>query len=158
MKDFERKLEQQPMREIPAGWRREILTAAERSQRSASTPTVSEEQAALAVGWRLLLGRLPLAWSALAAVWLVLIGANLILQGPVVGVPAQARSAGGLADPATLELLLSDFDGAGDYSAPNPEAAPRPRQPAGPPRPRSELRRELDLGDVHPDFLADHAV
>ena len=158
MKDFERKLEQQPMREIPTGWRREILAAAERNQRAASVPAVSEDQAALMAGWRLLLGRLPLAWSALAALWLVLLGANLMLPGTGDGVVTQLSSPTRLANLAALELLTSESDVTGDASASIPESAPSPKPTAAPQRPRSEMRHGYDIGEASSEFLVDKTV
>jgi hypothetical protein len=154
MKDFERKLEQQPMREIPTGWRREILAAAERNQRSASTPTVSEDQVALVTGWRLLLGRLPLAWSAVAALWLVLLGANLMLPSAGDGVTTQLSSPMHLSNLAALELLTSEFDVTADTAASIPDSAPSPKPTVTPQRPRSEIRHGSDIGEVDFEFRA----
>ena len=158
MKDFERKLEQQPMREIPTGWRQQILTAAERNRRSASVPTVSEDQAALVAGWRLLLGRLPLAWSALAALWLVLLGANLMLPSAGDGAVTQLSSPTRLANLAALELLTSESDVVGDASAPTTESAPSPKSTPAPQRPRSEIRHGPGIGEAISKFMVDKTV
>lgn len=60
MNDFERQLQRQPLRDLPADWRREILGKCE---------------AATSVGpawsWREWLWPSPKAWAALAAVWVV---------------------------------------------------------------------------------------
>ena len=58
MTDFERKLQRQPIRELPSSWRREILPAAE------ATPAGST--------WRDWFWPAPEAWDALAAIWLIL--------------------------------------------------------------------------------------
>ena len=62
--DFEKKLERQPMRAVPAAWRAEIL----REARLAATP----EPAPWLAWWRELLWPRPLAWASLAAVWVII--------------------------------------------------------------------------------------
>ncbi|MFO1477694.1 MAG: hypothetical protein U1F98_13715 [Verrucomicrobiota bacterium] len=131
--EFERELERQPMRRVPAGWRREILASA----RAASRPAAAAEAVP---AWRLWLDPIPLAWASLAAVWAVLIGLNLWLTGGAGGhgvsaaPPLQAR---GL-EPLTAwhlqksELSLLEDRGSTETTLP----------PALPPRPRSDLRRE----------------
>ena len=62
--DFEKKLERQPMRTVPAAWRAQIL----REARLATTP----EQASRSAWWQELLWPRPLAWASLAATWLII--------------------------------------------------------------------------------------
>ncbi|MCX6911179.1 MAG: hypothetical protein NTY01_24495 [Verrucomicrobia bacterium] len=59
--DFEKKLERQPMRVVPAAWRAQIL----REARLAATPEP-------APWWRELLWPRPLAWASLAAAWVII--------------------------------------------------------------------------------------
>jgi hypothetical protein len=65
MNDFERLLKSQPFREVPPEWRREIVHQAR------------ETEEAGAIGWREWLWPSPLAWGAMAAVWLVFLGGEL---------------------------------------------------------------------------------
>lgn len=60
MNDFERQLQRQPLRELPADWRREILARCDAA--IVAEPVVS---------WREWLWPSPTAWAALAAVWVV---------------------------------------------------------------------------------------
>lgn len=64
MDEFERFLSQQPVRSVPASWRDEILPA-----------TASEE--GQAPWWHQWLWPSPVAWAALAVVWMVIIGLQL---------------------------------------------------------------------------------
>jgi hypothetical protein len=59
--DFENRLQDQPLREIPDGWRAKIMAAAQPAP----------------PWWRQWLWPCPQAWSALAAVWVVILGMNL---------------------------------------------------------------------------------
>jgi hypothetical protein len=65
MNDFERLLRSQPFREVPPEWRREIVHRAR------------EPDGTRAAGWREWLWPSPLAWGAMAAVWLVFLGGEL---------------------------------------------------------------------------------
>jgi hypothetical protein len=62
--DFEKKLERQPMRAVPAEWRARILREARRIGTPQPTPA--------ATWWRELLWPRPLAWAGLAAAWVVI--------------------------------------------------------------------------------------
>jgi hypothetical protein len=62
--DFEKKLERQPMRAVPAEWRAQIL----REARLAATPEPPAWQAWI----RELLWPRPLAWASLAAAWVLI--------------------------------------------------------------------------------------
>lgn len=73
--NFEKKLQHQPLRAMPATWRGEILAKARGQMR----PARREESIAL---WRLFFARCSVAWGALAMLWAVLIVANFILAAP----------------------------------------------------------------------------
>jgi hypothetical protein len=65
--DFEKRLQEQPMREIPGHWRATILAVAQ-------TPPA---------WWREWLWPCPRAWAGLAAAWVVILGLNLAAgKGP----------------------------------------------------------------------------
>lgn len=70
--DFEKRLQQQPMRQIPAEWRHEILQNAKSSLLSRQSPSVTHQTP----WWKDLLWPCPQAWVGLAAVWLVILGLN----------------------------------------------------------------------------------
>lgn len=65
MNEFERRLAQQPLRQIPVAWRRDLLALAEATQRA------QPEHA----GLRDWLWPSPLAWAALALIWIALAAA-----------------------------------------------------------------------------------
>lgn len=138
--DFEKRLEHQPLRPPPLEWRGEILAAA----RAAIRPARPPGESGLRSGWRFLLARVPQAWGAVAALWLVIIGVNSLLSGPMVAVESRAPAPG---DPFAawslrqmqMSLLAEEL---ADPSAPalfTPPAAPGPR---------SDRRREQGLGGL----------
>ena len=77
MDEFEQFLKEQPLSRPPANWRREILAAA-------SAPAPAESW------WRQLFWPAPVAWAAVAALWLLIVGLNLAAR-PARS-PATARS------------------------------------------------------------------
>lgn len=70
--DFESQLQRQPLRDLPADWRTEILSAAQEAAAQAEPAKPS----APASWWRELLWPCPQAWAGLAAVWVVILGLN----------------------------------------------------------------------------------
>ena len=138
---FENRLARQPLLNVPAAWRDEILSAAEAARpRVAARPT-AEKEADWAVGWHLVFARFPLAWASLAALWIVLVGINLMLPSPFVRLPT--IELGGL---AALEVntLNPTIPPAG--LRPPTQTAPAHVPPDAPARPRSKRRREINLG------------
>jgi hypothetical protein len=152
---FEQRLRRQPRRQVPTAWREEILAAADANRRSTITPSVSENQAALLAGWRLLFARLPIAWAALAALWVALIGVNLMMPSPIVRVTAQISPSVRMETLAALDFQPGDLEALGRQFSPAPEASPVNKTPAVPLRPRSERRRDADFGAARPDFFFD---
>ncbi|MCE9613828.1 MAG: hypothetical protein K8T26_06095 [Lentisphaerae bacterium] len=76
MDPFEQFLSQQPLRGAPEEWRRAILDAAERA---------AEQPLAF---WRRAFWPSPVAWAALAALWLIIGGVNFGVLPP--GAPGSA--------------------------------------------------------------------
>ena len=152
---FEDRLRRQLLRQVPAAWREEILSAAEATRRESTPQNTSEDQAALLAGWRLLFGRLPIAWAALAALWVALIGVNLAMPSPFVSVMAQTLPAPGVEALAALDLPGADFQPSGPRLSPTPRALPASDAPVVPRRPRSELRRDLEIGSVSANMFED---
>ena len=77
-KQFERLLKGQPMRQIPAEWRNEILSAASQVQPVRNLRPVSERSFLSALNHRLasLLWPHPVAWGGLAAIWIFIFALN----------------------------------------------------------------------------------
>ena len=143
---FENRLARQPLRNVPAAWRDEILSAAEAARpRVAARPT-AEREADWAVGWRLRFARFPLAWASLAALWIALIGINLMLPGPFARLPSTGLPSAHLSTLAALEVTLSDSPSPTTELCPPAKTAPALIPPDAPVRPRSERRREINLG------------
>jgi len=142
--DFEQQLERQSLQRPPAAWREEILGAARQAGRAGRG-----EQG---LGWlsdlRALLARVPGAWTALAAVWVVIIGVNSLLSGPAITIVSEAPAP---ASPDTMTvwnlqraqipLLVNEWNDVVDI-------APPPGKPRTPPDPRSDGRREEGFGEL----------
>ncbi|HZR19894.1 MAG TPA: hypothetical protein VFE51_21595 [Verrucomicrobiae bacterium] len=79
--DFEKQLSPVPFKQIPAGWRRDILEAAEAARRPAASPREDSAHRAGLFWWKAWLWPRPLAWGSLAFVWLLILGANLGTRG-----------------------------------------------------------------------------
>jgi len=75
---FEKRLQRQPLREVPTAWRDEILFAARKAAvpESGSRRTHDSWFSKLIEQLSFLLSPHPRAWAGLAAVWLVIIAAN----------------------------------------------------------------------------------
>lgn len=140
--DFEKQLQRQSLRQPPAAWREEILAVANANIRNEAP--VGEP--GLLAGWRTLFARFPVAWGAVAALWLVIIGANSLVSGPSITVSAGASAprvamAAWSLQRAQVNLLAN---GLTDL----PDIAPPRETPSAPPRPRSERRRDDGLGEA----------
>jgi len=105
----------------------------------------------LVAGWRLLLSRMPLAWAALAALWVGMIGVNLAMPGPLVSVAMENSPPTNLSALASWDSPLAEFDLERDSHVPAPKASPAAPPSDVPLRPRSERRRNADFGETHPD-------
>jgi hypothetical protein len=78
LKQFEKLLADQPLRQAPASWREEILGAAEKAVIVRSSPP----QASRSLLWHLrsLLWPHPVAWTGLAAVWIFILAAHFSMR------------------------------------------------------------------------------
>ena len=93
---------------------------------------ISEDQAALLAGWRLLFARLPLAWTSVAALWVALIGVNLLMPGPAITGIARS-SAPAPTDAMTVwNLQRPDSKLLASLLAESPGSAPPPGFVRGP--------------------------
>lgn len=148
---FENRLRRQPLRTVPPAWRGEILAKASSRQPTTAARRGDEDAAALAAGWRLLFARMPLAWAALAALWLGMVGVNLTMPGPMVSVAMEAPASARLSALAALDSPLVEFDVSNDSTLPVPKASPAAPPSDVPLRPRSERRRDAGFGETQPD-------
>lgn len=149
---FENRLRRQPLRSVPPAWRGEILKAADANRRVAAAPPRSESQSELLAGWRVLLGRFPIAWAALAALWVGMVSVNLTMPGPMVSVAMEAPASARWAALASLDSSGAEFDTDRDSTVPVPKASPASPPSDVPLHPRSERRRGGDFGETHLDF------
>ena len=135
--DFEQKLQRQPLRQVPAEWREEILVAADVNRRNrpvreftfAATPFrrfLSTLNAQLST----ILWPHPRAWAGLAAVWILILAVNFSLRDPA---PAMADKSAPSSPEVIAELrqqqrLLVELMGSSQTrEAEPPKFLPRPR-------------------------------
>ena len=143
--DFEKRLERQPLRQMPGEWRQEILSAA----RQASIPQHAPRTRHHVSPARSLLSTLhyqlstilwphPTAWVGLAAVWLVILGINLTTRdaSTVLAKHAAPVSPQVIMAFQEQERLLAELIGPSEVPV---TERPKPIVP----RPRSEGRRAL---------------
>jgi|SRR5579883_70754 hypothetical protein len=78
--DFEKRLQQQPLRPIPSHWRDEILGAA--SGECAARANLGDRKlsSVLILLWRELIHPCPVAWSGMVGLWLMLWAVNAHLR------------------------------------------------------------------------------
>ena len=144
---FEKRLQRQPLRQVPGAWRAETLSAA----RQSSLPDHASRIAHHAPPSPSLLSTLnhqlstilwphPKAWAGLAVVWLAILGINLTTRDASQAVAKHAAPVSPQVFMAfqEQERLLSELIGPRD--APVAER-PKPRLP----RPRSEGRKGMLL-------------
>jgi len=122
--DFEKQLEHQPLREIPAEWRDEILGAARAGHRL-QLSTFGFQRSSW---WRELLWPCPQAWAGLAAVWMLILAMNAASREPMAA--AGSRTSLHLRELiAALQEQRRLFSELIETSAPDkpPGNAPQPR-------------------------------
>jgi hypothetical protein len=142
--DFEKQLQRQPSCQPPAAWREEILTAARSNIRAPRRAGESD----LLTGWRALLARIPLAWGAVAALWLVIIGVNSLMSGPVITVIASTPAPPQREAMTVWSLQRAEIGLLANGLADAPDIAPRRETPGVPPRPRSDRRRDDGFSEL----------
>jgi hypothetical protein len=139
--DFEKQLQNQPIRPVPRAWRNEILREAREQtcSRRDQADNVIRQSSPHHVGavspawWREWLWPCPEAWAGLAALWLAILGLNVTTPSSA---PLMAGHSSGIeTNSATLlaeqrRELARLLDNAAEPNS--------PRKPAAAPGPRSE--------------------
>ena len=141
--DFEKQLERQSLRQPPAAWREEILAVARANIRSASPAT----EPGIVAGWQTLLARIPVAWSAVAALWLIIIGANSLVSGPNITTSTSTPAGNTTMTAWSAQRIQASLLASGPADL--LEIAPPRETPPSPPRPRSDRRRDDGLGNMN---------
>jgi len=140
--DFEKQLQRQPLSPPPAAWREEILTAAR-----AKIPNKQAPREANVLGWRTFLSRIPLAWGAVAALWLLIIGVNSLVSDGNGTVAAKGPVGRPMMTAWSAQRIQASLLASGSPDL--PEIAPPRETPPAPPRPRSDRRRDDGMGDLN---------
>ena len=85
MEQFEQRLGRQPLKQIPAEWRAEILTAARAAQPARHLPSVVGHSWLSTINHQLstLLWPHPKAWAGLAAIWILIFAVNFSGRDPL---------------------------------------------------------------------------
>ena len=141
--DFEKRLQSQPLRQAPAEWREEILSAAQQAFPADHAPRTTQHVppspsllSTIHHQLSTLLWPHPAAWAGLAAVWVVILGINLTTRDASLAVAKHAAPVSPQVFMAfqEQERLLSELLGPRE----TPVAEPPKPSPA---RPRSEGRK-----------------
>jgi hypothetical protein len=93
--EFEKRLEQLPMRAVPPEWRNEILQHAKAAAAESATAKSVHESLFQSFQSRLieLLWPCPKAWGGLAAVWIMIAGLNLSVSDEPLQMADQGKTA-----------------------------------------------------------------
>jgi hypothetical protein len=142
--DFERRLQRQPLRQVPNEWRIEILASARAASATRRTAGGEYQNSSLRMPDTKLSDVLwphPLAWAVLAAVWVIILGVNARTWG---GPQTIARRGTPIPSDVLVahqeqDRLLSELLGPREIPI---AAPPKPSLP----KPRSERRWEMRMG------------
>jgi hypothetical protein len=130
---FEKRLQRQPLGQVPSAWREEILRAAHQ------TPAIRQLMRAKngSPWWQEFFWPHPIAWGAIASIWLLILGVNLATREP-----SQANLGHRTAPPSQQmrELLRQQEQMLAELVGPRESLdADRPKPAA----PRSQRREEF---------------
>jgi hypothetical protein len=121
LKQFEKLLESQPLRHVPSDWRKEILLAAEKAQTVQSKQPLAGHSLFALFGYHLrsLLWPHPVAWSGLAAIWVLIFAAHFSMldEVPAVAEKTLPPSPEAVAELKQQKQLLAELMGTSDASA-----------------------------------------
>jgi hypothetical protein len=145
--NLEQKLQRQPLRQVPAEWREEILVAADVNRRNRPV----REFTFAATTFRRLLSALnsqlstilwphPQAWAGLAAIWIVILAVNFSMrdQSPVLAEKSSPPSPEVIVELRQQQRMLAELIGSRDEHDAD-------RSKSFVPQPRSE-RAEILVG------------
>ena len=129
--DFEQRLQRQPLRQIPAEWRAEIL----REGRRAAVHGIADAGTSLPkLNWRTALANLfwphPKAWAGLAAVWILIFCLDFSMRdtAPVVAEKSAPPSPEVIVELRLQQRMLAELIGADQASDAEPSKyLPQPR-------------------------------
>lgn len=113
--DFEQCLSRRPLKEIPSGWRAEILAVAERASRpkprASFLSTLNQQLVTL-------LWPHPRAWAGLAAVWILIFAVDFSMRdkSPMVAEKVSPPSPEIIAELKKEHLMYAELIGARDTS------------------------------------------
>jgi hypothetical protein len=141
--DFEKRLQRQPLRQVPSKWRDGVLAAARQATCPQPAPYAGRDGlravfSTLNSQLSTLLWPHPVAWAGLAAVWVVILGLSFTTRDAARQVAKRTSSPSPQVFMAFQEQqrLLNELVGPREI----PEAE-RPK--AAPPQPRSERQNGL---------------
>ena len=143
--DFEKRLQSQPLRQVPTEWREDILSVARQADSAQRVPCPTRRARAGSALLSTIHSRLttllwphPVAWAGLAAVWVVILGRSFTTRDAARHVARRASSPSPQVFMAFQEQqrLLNELIGPREMPA-----VERPK--AAPPQPRSEGRSGL---------------
>ena len=128
---FEARLKRQPLRQLPANWKGEILAAAKSAHPASRIPrrsflsTINSQLSTL-------LWPHPKAWAGLAAVWVAIVALNISMHEPsptaVMAKKSAPASAEVMAELKQQRLMYAQLIGASEQPADRPKTfIPLPR-------------------------------
>jgi len=97
--EFEQKLQRQPLRQVPTGWREEILTAASKVGTARRAVRGRLGEASLPNWLSTLLWPNPQAWAGLAAVWILIFAVNFSTRDA-------SQAVAGKSSPPSSEVIV----------------------------------------------------
>ena len=123
MKDeFEKHLKQQPLRQIPAHWRSEILSVAAQAEPDGRSQVGTHDSFLSTLHRHItaLLWPHPVAWGALAAAWIFVLGVHFSTGDDMPSVTAKATlpSPEVVAELKQQKRMLAELLGANDCAMP----------------------------------------
>jgi len=128
MDDFEQRLKRQPLRQLPADWRADIL-ADGRGSKVEGRGRERFELSTFVSRLSIVFWPHPKAWAGLAAVWMVIIGVNISMHepAPVMAKKASPPSPEVMAELKQQRLMYAQLIGTAEQPADRPKFLPMPR-------------------------------